>query len=481
MTRHAVPTLAAWGLCSLVALSWALTVGRYGGPDEPAHVVRAAAVANGELVGEPAPDLEPGYRFVEVPRSIASGDPACYRHDARTDASCAVASPQSEPVSAATSAGTFPPTYYAGVGLAARLVGAADHALAHRVVAAIAVALVLAVAYARLLAWPDRTRAGLLWAGITPAAWFLTGVVNTNGLEIALLVLAWVLAAELLGAAAVTVPRHLAALGAIGAVVIATRPVAITGVITIGATILVGLQADRRPRWNDRALVGALGAVGGAAALVLAWWVAVGGQVRDSRGVLADEGWRLPEVLGGVDDTLAEAVWSLGWDEFTAPLAVLLVWVALAGTSLAAGAWGGEHRLRRAALVWATCTVAAPIVFELLTARRIGLVWQGRYSIGALLGVTALGAVALPGRLRPVARVAPVLAALASTVTLWVAARRYISGVDGSWWLDRTSGWWPPIGPWLPLLAHTAGALALAIGLTRHRPLVPVAPAGSAR
>lgn len=480
MTRRAAPTLVAWGLCSLVALSWALTIGRYGGPDEPAHVVRAAAVANGELVGKPAPDLEPGYRFVEVPRSIASGDPACYRHDARTDASCAVASARHDPVSAATSAGTFPPTYYAGIGLPARLVGVAHHSLAHRVVAAIAVALALAVAYARLLAWPDRARAGLVWAGITPAAWFLTGVVNTNGLEIALLVLAWVLAAELLGAAEVTVPRHLAALGAIGAAVIALRPIAVTGVLTIGATLMVGLHPSRRPPRRDRALIGALGALGGAAALVLAWWVAVGGQVRDSRGTLALDGSLLPAVLSGIDDTLIEAVRSLGWAEFTAPLPVLLVWVGFAGMSLAAVASSAEHRLRRAALAWATCTVAAPLAFELLTARRIGLVWQGRYSVGSLIGIAALGAIALQGRLRAVARLAPLLASVASTITLWVTARRYISGLDGPWWPVRGSGWWPPIGPWLPLLAHTAAALTLALGLTRDRAVATTAPAGSA-
>jgi hypothetical protein len=96
-------------------------------------------------------------------------------------------------------------------------------------------------------------------------------------------------------------------------------------------------------------------------------------------------------------------------------------------------------------------------------------VWQGRYSIGALIGLAALGAVALPDRLRRIASALPLLAAAGSTLTLWAAARRYISGADGPWWFDRTSGWWPPAGPWLPLAAHAAASVALAAGLTVDR------------
>lgn len=472
---------ATWALCMVIALSWALTIGRYGGPDEPAHVVRAAAVARGVLLGDPADELEPGYRLVEVPRSIASGDPACYRHDARVDASCAVASPLTDDVAAATSAGTFPPVYYAAVGVVARIAGVGHDALGHRVVAATLVALVLAVAYRRLLTWPDRTRAGLVWAGITPAAWFLTGVVNTNGVEIALFVLAWVLAAELLGAAdpaagtasdvTVDAPmaRHLLALGTLGALVIVLRPVAAIGVLVVAATLAAGLATTRRPGWRSRPVTGAVVIVGAAAVSVAAWWGAAGLVVRDSRTVAGSDEAVVGAALRGIDDTLVEAVRSLGWAEHTAPFAAVLIWCAFAGIALTAVALGGDGRLRRATIVWAVVTLAAPVVFEVMVARRIGLVWQGRYSIGALLGLGALGAVALPERLRWAARVAPLLAAAASTCTLWAAARRYMSGVDGPWWPGRRSGWWPPIGPWWPLAAHAVAALVLALGLTGPR------------
>jgi hypothetical protein len=464
--------IGAWALCLVVALSWALTIGRYGGPDEPAHVVRAAAVARGVLIGSPAVDLEPGYRVVEVPRSIASGDPSCYRHDPDADASCAVASDRTDLVAAATSAGTFPPTYYAAVGAVARVAGVGDDALGHRVVAALAVALVLALAYGRLRAWPDRTGAGLVWAGLTPAAWFLTGVVNTNGLEVALLVLAWVLTAELLGGgrtASIDVGRHLAALGLIGATVVLIRPVAVTGVVTVAATLAVGLAPDQRPHWRSRSVAGAVAAVLAAAVLVGAWWAAVGLVVRDSRTAGDIDGSIVLAALRGIDDTVAEAVSSLGWAEYSAPLPAVLIWCSVAAVAISALAIGGDRRLRRAAVVGAAATVLLPVVFEIVTARRIGHVWQGRYSIGALIGLAALGAVALPDRLRRIASALPLLAAAGSTLTLWAAARRYISGADGPWWFDRTSGWWPPAGPWLPLAAHAAASVALAAGLTVDR------------
>lgn len=478
MRSGAPRAIAAWALCLVVGLGWALTIGRYGGPDEPAHIVRAAAVARGELVGAPADDLEPGYRVVEVPRSIASGDPSCYRHDANADASCAVASDRTDLVAAATSAGTFPPAYYAAVGAVARVAGVGDDALGYRVVAAMAVALVLALGYVRLRAWPDRTSAGLMWAGLTPAAWFLTGVVNTNGLEVALLMLAWVLTAELLGSgsASIDVGRHVGALGLIGATVLVIRPVALTGVLTVAATLAVGLAPERRPHWRSGSVVGAVGAVLAAAALVGAWWAAVGLVVRDSRTASDVDGSMVLAALRGIDDTVAEAVSSLGWAEYSAPLPAVLIWCSVAAVAIGALATGGDRRLRRAAVVGAAATVLLPVMFEIVTAQRIGHVWQGRYSIGALIGLAALGAVALPPRLRRIAGALPLLAAAGSTLTLWAAARRYISGVDGSWWFDPSSGWWPPAGPWLPLVAHAAASLALAAGLTVDRRSGALAP-----
>ena len=82
-------------------------VARYGGPDEPAHVVRAHAVAHGDLLGDPVPGLPPGYRAVTVPASLGTGDPACYRHDPTVPSDCAAAQ-GSGSVTVATAESTRP-------------------------------------------------------------------------------------------------------------------------------------------------------------------------------------------------------------------------------------------------------------------------------------------------------------------------------------------------------------------------------------
>ena len=84
-------------LVPVLAMSWAMGVGRYGGPDEPAHVLRAAAVARGEMFGLPAAGLPSGYRVVTVPAALAVGDPTCYRHDSTVTSQCATESGTGHP------------------------------------------------------------------------------------------------------------------------------------------------------------------------------------------------------------------------------------------------------------------------------------------------------------------------------------------------------------------------------------------------
>jgi hypothetical protein len=103
-------------------------IGRYGGPDEPAHVLRAYAVAHGDVLGVRTAGLPSGYRAVTVPRSLGTGDPTCYRHDPSMPSTCSTPAPadaSGDIAFVATSAGVAPPLYYALIGLPVRLAGAA--------------------------------------------------------------------------------------------------------------------------------------------------------------------------------------------------------------------------------------------------------------------------------------------------------------------------------------------------------------------
>ncbi len=112
-----------------VGVTWVGGIGRYGGPDEPAHVLRAYAVAHGDVLGVRTAGLPSGYRAVTVPRSLGTGDPTCYRHDPTLPSTCSTPAPadaSGDTAFVATSAGVAPPLYYALVGVPVRLVGAVE-------------------------------------------------------------------------------------------------------------------------------------------------------------------------------------------------------------------------------------------------------------------------------------------------------------------------------------------------------------------
>src|SRR5688572_12925363 len=219
ITRVARPLAVAAAIGFLVA-TWALATARYGGPDEPAHVIRAVAVADGDLLGDTSDDFAPGFRIVEVPAELATGDPICFRQEPETPAGCSASHAADGTVRAGTAAGIYPPLYYGLVGVPVRIVGATDSSEAHRAVAVVLATLLLVLVAIR--AWPLGRRALLVAAGVPPAAWFLFGVVNPNGVEIALALLAWVGVARLRTDASL---RDLMWVSVPAALAIATRPV----------------------------------------------------------------------------------------------------------------------------------------------------------------------------------------------------------------------------------------------------------------
>jgi len=457
-------------------VTWSLGTARYGGPDEPAHVIRAYAVAHGDVLGDrPDPatlDLAPGYRVVDVPASLASGDPACFRHDSTVTPDCAVASTSTEPVAAATSAGINPPLYYAVVGTLARLGDAADPT-SYRIAAALLAGVVLLLAARRMAPLARRSnRAGLVaLAAVTPAAWFLFGVVNPNALEITLAALAWVGVARWWCEPDHRTARAALWIGVPLAVAVTARPVALA---TAGAALALTCLAGRPTR---RALV-ALGAPLAAALLSLAAWQAAlgAGFVDDPRtarrGSIVDA---LGQALGGLPRTAAELVGSLGWLEYRAPLIAQLLWCAALVAVCRRGWRSSDRRLRRATAVWAVLLVATPVVFEVAFFGSIGPIWQGRYSIPLWLGGAALVVIAQHDsgderRYRGLTTVLPVLAAV-EVLTFWTVLRRATVGTDGSWWFAHAVTVGAPDHPRFLLVAHLALVMLLAVTMQRHRSL----------
>ena len=184
--------LSATAAFAIIGCTWAFATARYGGPDEPAHVIRAAAAAHGDLRrqtgGRARAGIPPG------DRADRAGDRRpCLLPARRDDHGGRARSlpPAAATSQVATSAGTAPPWYYVIVGGSRpRAVSSGGGVMAYRMAAVL-----LCAGHPRARAMSRSRRyggGGGSLAALTPSAWFLIGVVGTSGVEIALVALALV-------------------------------------------------------------------------------------------------------------------------------------------------------------------------------------------------------------------------------------------------------------------------------------------------
>jgi hypothetical protein len=451
--RSAVTAYAVrFALVAGLLLSWALAIGRYGGPDEPAHVLRSFAAAHGDVLGDPADPLPPGYRTVSVPAGLATGDPTCYRHDARLDSSCAASDPAAvgaadadTRIRAATSAGLTPPLYHLAVGGIVRLIGDPADSAWYRAAAALLHAAVLALILTRVRARP--AHAVLVAAVVTPATWFLFGVVNPNSLEIALTLLCWVGVARLVASPS---PKAAEAwwIAAPAAAAIVIRPIAVVPV----AAMLIVIELRSRPQGlSRRRRAVLLSPLGAAVAAVVIWSAAVSIQVDDERtavhrSVLSN----LRSALRSLPTSAGEAVTSLGWNEFHPPLLVSLLWTLAWLLTVVV------VRLRpsRDLMLWLLIVWATPVLFEVVLAGSIGPIWQGRYSLPMVMALPAFVMLTDPRAASRLVRPMVVVVALVETVTYWATVRRYAVGSRGSWLLTDAVRSSVAVGPRAWVVVH---------------------------
>ena len=462
---RSVVWLSATAAFAIIGCTWALSIARYGGPDEPAHVTRAAGAAHGDLVGKPVAGFVPGYRQVTVSASLASGDPACFRHDETISAACAVATHGTADVAVATSAGTAPPWYYVIVGVAARVLSSGRDVMGYRMAAVLMCAAILGYALARS---HRHGRSAWLLIALTPSAWFLLGVVGTSGIEIALVSLALVEATnrfnDPLNPVALPLveavnpfndPPNPVSLDRVTiplAICLLLRPAAFIDVVVVALVLVptlplpISKKQMARIAWPFAIVVAA----------TIAWsqWSAF--IVNDHRTADSDSLTKaLDRSVRGIPTTIHQAIGALGWNEFYAPVIAQVVWVATLGVAVywivehsPDGWWPGR---------WIVAALVLPTIIELVIHTRIGEVWQGRYSIPfAMAGVLYASRVTVPSR--SVLRVLVVAASCAEVLTLWHTLRRFMVGLDGSITLQHAA-WEPPLNPWL-LLAVNVAAIA---------------------
>ena len=175
--------------------AWSLASPLFASPDETTHTVRAVALVHGQLIGTPVGGSSSPITSVTVPASIADGGryAGCFAFKISVPASCArPLTASTRPVKTNTSAGRYPPLYYAIVGIPSLASDSSTGIYLMRLVSAALSALFVALAFMSICVWSRRTfmLVGVLLA-VTPMTMFLGGVVNPNGAEICAALCMW--------------------------------------------------------------------------------------------------------------------------------------------------------------------------------------------------------------------------------------------------------------------------------------------------
>jgi len=472
----------AWALLFVLAVSFALATPISAAPDEPAHLVKAASVVRGQLVGE----YSDAGQVVQVPRYIATArERTCFAFQPTTSASCTSTSggPQSDIVDGSTSAGLYNPLYYAVIGWPSLIAQDAGGIYAMRLAGAAACSLFLALAAAMIARWPRPGIAPLgLLVSITPMVLFLSGTVNPNSLEIASILAVFV---GMLSIALHPQPDLLASRAAIvmssAAIAVNTRGLAPVWLVVAIATPLILVTARQAGELLRSRIVWLAVAVVAAATGLSVLWLSLSGSL--TAGIEDPRDASDPSVgesaATGFIATLEQtfllgrgAIGIFGWLDTPVPTAVFFVWSAFIGAlALMAFVLLRGRRFAFAATLAGTVLLLPPLIQGAYIAGG-GFVWQGRYTLPLLVclivGVAAVLADRLEldrGSLERLSASAAALWAGAHWYSFMTALKRYGVGADGTWVeLLLRPEWVPPGGVVLWAGISLVGAAAVAAG-----------------
>lgn len=482
--------LVVWALLSALSAVWALATPISASPDEPAHIVRAASVARGQIVGTPSPD---GH-IVTVPGYIAmTQKETCFAFQPLVTANCPVTeSPDPGALTTSTTtAGLYNPMYYGLVGWTSVLFDDNAGIYAMRIVGAIISSLFAALAFGVLRSLPGRRIAALGFAvAITPMTLFLNASVNPNGIEATatLAVFVAVLAVVIDRRPGLVWPRAIIA-GVAGLVAVNARglsPLWVLAAAVLPLALLTWREIGallRRP-----AVLAAIGAIALGTIAALAWTLGSNSLLN-----AVDNPNQTPQHFAGVGANPLSGAWLtlartvefahgvvgiFGWLDTPAPPEVYFIWAALVGLMLLAAFTLLRGRSFLLALLLLGAFLLLPPLVQGLYITGGGFIWQGRYNlpmflcmvvgVGVLLGEAVLDGATGPEHWtsapwasvtwRRLGWIIVVALAFGQFYAFENTLRRYTVGSGGSLkqMLVGTSPWAPPGGAALLLLLFAA-------------------------
>ncbi len=470
------PAVRAWPATLAVAITallctWVFGVPRYGAPDEVAHTTKAYGTAHGETIGSPVPEASPLIRYFDIPAGLITGDP-CFAFHSDVNASCAVAINDPRMIQYATTAGTYPPAYYAVVGGVTRVFGTGQSVLSYRLISALIGAVLLTLAL-WLMRRAGGRKAALVLIALNPMTIFIVASTNPASTELAGTLLLWAYVAVLLTGATVAGRRQLMLASTIAAVIVVVRPVALPWVaIALGSFLLL----ERRPfaaerRASSRLLLSSSAPLVVAIAVSAAWSRYAGVGLTDDKYVVTDSSVAMFRFgLGRTAELFQQAFGWLGWLDTALPTPTYALWIVCLVLIAALVAFAAERRVKLTLAAIGAIWVFYPAIYVVLA--KTPQVWQGRYNLPLLGGVVLcglLGTRATPwsSQAGAIARFCAASWVIIEVVALYQTLRRFMVGATGSVLLR--GGWKPPINAWLLLTLNAASAGVVAWLMTRPR------------
>jgi hypothetical protein len=476
--------MTLWAALAVASIAWAGSTPLGASPDEPAHIIKAASVARGQLIGNITD--QPAVTEVRVPMGIATANSwPCFAFNSAVEAACLSDVPNGEGLATVTtSAGLYNPTYYALVGWPSLLTDDASRTvMMMRVASAILVSFFLAITLRALILLRPTVIAGIAFlAAATPMCFFLASSVNPNGLEIS--------AGAALTASLLLIVRRgntirlrlwLSAVAVSGVLLAQARGLSPLWMAIIALAVLVSsppktiMTLIRRKDVLLTLAVLVAGVAGAALWLLRTGTLASMGVFPGASGVSPIRAFVTMLVDRSFDPGI---VGVFGWLDTPAPSFVYVWWcflgmgVALLPLILARG------RLLAGYIVALAGYFLVPAITQALSIESSGYIWQGRYTlvgyfVAVIVAAAAVGERASSGDWpqRFSRRTVTILGSLTVSAHLFAfvaAMKRYAVGLDASW-IDflRAPQWLPPFGAWPWVLLLVAGMTVTVLYLYR--------------
>lgn len=475
-----------WAFLVLMGLStvWTFASPLMGVPDEPAHVIKAAAVVRGELTGRDMPDGG-AFQLVTVPAGIAHFDTfGCFAQKRETPPSC-VPPFSGDPralVDARTSASNYNPVYYTVVGLPSLVNNGAPAVYGMRLVSALFSCLFLASAFSALSQLQRRKWAVTATAAaMTPMVLFLNGAVNPNSLEYA--TSAAVLANLVLLLERSADPRayrrYVPVITAAACVLANTKGLSLLWLALMAVTACIlgtwpQIKALSRNAW----VWAGAAAIGVSCAFALYWITQHDSLSSNPFEAAGSSPWTGAEIM--LDRTFDYAtgyVGHFGWLEVSAPMGAYVFWLGLASAIAMAAVVLARGRGRAATIFLLAALLLLPPLLQAEAVQTMGIVWQGRYILAVFVPLLMVCGIALDrvdrrGFSPQAAAILNTTVVLAVVFHFWTfmqTLRRYVTGltVDRRWIDMITAPAWQPPGGTVLCVAGFTGMLAVAVWLLR--------------